>query len=182
MSGGPWYNPNTGSTMLVVGVDPGLRQTGYAVLRGRAAGVEMVDSGLIRTDDDAPLAGRLQVLYRGLREVLGRHRPAQVAVEDLYTARYSPRTAILVGHVRGVVCLAAAEMAIEVTALPPAAVKHAVAGFGGASKAQVQRAVGRLLGRPAPTDPHVADAAAISLTALSRCGIPLRPLPAEVIR
>ncbi|MDR7611159.1 MAG: crossover junction endodeoxyribonuclease RuvC [Armatimonadota bacterium] len=168
--------------MLVLGVDPGLRQTGYALLRGRADGVELVDTGLIRTDEDAPLPRRLQVIYRGMQEVLGRHRPVQVAVEDLYTARCSPRTAILMGHVRGVVCLAAAERAIEVVALPPAAVKQAIAGFGGASKAQVQAAVGRLLRRPAPADSHVADAVAVSLTALSRCGVPLRPAAAGVVR
>ncbi len=168
--------------MLVLGVDPGLRRTGYALLRGRADGVELVDSGLIRTDEGAPLSRRLQTIYRGLREVLQRHRPGQVAVEDLYTARSSPRTAILMGHVRGVVCLAAAEADVEVTALPPAAVKQAVAGFGGASKAQVQAAVGRLLRRAAPADSHVADAVAISLTALSRRGVPLRPRAVGVVR
>jgi len=85
------------------------------------------------------------------------------------------------GHVRGVVCLAAAELAIEVTALPPAAVKQAIAGFGAASKGQVQAAVQRLLRWPEPFDVHVSDAVAICLTALSRAGVPLRLRVQEVV-
>lgn len=86
------------------------------------------------------------------------------------------------GHVRGVVCLAAAELSIEVTALPPAAVKQAIAGFGGASKRQMQAAVQRLLRRPERLDTHVSDAVAIGLTALSRAGVPLQLRAQEVVR
>jgi crossover junction endodeoxyribonuclease RuvC len=168
--------------MLILGVDPGLRATGYAFLQGLSGGIELIDQGLVRTDDDAPLADRLQRIHSTLRALLEQHRPAQVAVEDLYATQRYPRTAILMGHVRGVVCLAAAELAIEVTALPPAAVKQAIAGFGAASKGQMQAAVQRLLGRREPLDSHVSDAIAICLTALSRAGVPLRLLAQEVAR
>ena len=166
--------------MLILGVDPGLRATGYAFLEGLPGGIELIDHGLVRTDDDSPLSDRLQRIHSTLRALLEQRRPLQVAVEDLYATQRYPRTAILMGHVRGVVCLAAAELAIEVTAFPPAAVKQAIAGFGAASKGQMQAAVQRLLRRREPLDAHVSDAVAICLTALSRAGVPLRLQAQEV--
>lgn len=168
--------------MLILGVDPGLRATGYAFLLGLPGGVELIDHGLVRTEDDAPLASRLERIHSVLYTLLQQRHPSQVAVEDLYATQRYPRTAILMGHVRGVVCLAAAELAIEVTALPPAAVKQAIAGFGAASKGQMQAAVQRLLHRAEPLDAHVSDAVAICLTALSRAGVPLRLRAQEVAR
>lgn len=168
--------------MLILGIDPGLRATGYALLDGSSAGVELVEHGLIRTDDTAPLEDRLRKVHGDLHGLLERRRPAQVAVEDLFAAQRYPRTAILMGHVRGVVCLAAAELEIDVTALPPAAVKQAIAGFGAASKTQVQAAVRRLFRLTEPPDSHVADAVAICLTALSRRGFPLRSAARGVAR
>src|SRR5712692_3850607 len=166
--------------MHILGIDPGLRATGYAFLQGLPGGVELVDHGLVRTDDDAPLPDRLRRIHSALSALLEQHRPSQVAVEDLYAAQRYPRTAILMGHVRGVVCLAAAELAIEVTALPPAAVKQAITGSGAASKTQIQAAVSRLLHPGDALDSHVSDAIAISLTALSRRGFPLQRANQEV--
>ena len=160
--------------MLILGVDPGLRATGYALMQGSPQGVRLIEFGTIRTDDAAGLPARLHTIHFELRALLDRFRPVLVAVEDLYAAQRYPRTAILMGHVRGVVCLAAAELNIEVSALPPAAVKQAIAGFGGASKSQIQLAVQRLLRRPGPFDTHIADAVAMALTALSRSGVPLQ--------
>ncbi len=168
--------------MLILGVDPGLRATGYALLQGSPGGVELIDHGVLNTIDDAPLPDRLRRIHAGLHALLERHHPGQVAVEDLYASPRYPRTAILMGHVRGVVCLAAAELEIEVTALPPAAVKQAIAGFGAASKGQMQAAVQRLFRRRESLDSHVSDAVAISLTALSRQGIPLRRARVEAAR
>lgn len=168
--------------MLILGVDPGLRATGYAFLEASPGGITLVDHGLIRTDDHAPLPDRLEQIHTGLRDILQRRRPSQVAVEDLYADRRYPRAAILMGHVRGVVCLAAAELRIEVTALPPAAVKQAIAGFGAASKVQMQSAVQRLLRRGETLDAHVSDAVAICLTALSRRGVALQSHRLEVVR
>lgn len=161
--------------MLALGIDPGLRATGYALMQGFPHGVRLIEFGTIRTDDAADLPARLREIHTELRSVLDRFRPALVAVEDLYAAQRYPRTAILMGHVRGVVCLAAAELNIEVGTLSPAAVKQAIAGFGGASKPQIQLAVQRLLRRPVPFDTHITDAIAMAMTALSRLGIPLQP-------
>lgn len=166
--------------MLILGVDPGLRATGYALLQGSPGGVDLVDHGLIRTEEAATLPDRLRKIHGELRTVLASRRPALVAVEDLFSAPQFPRTAILMGHVRGVVCLAAAEMDIDVSALPPAAVKQAITGSGAASKTQIQAAVSRLLHPSDVLDSHVSDAIAISLTALSRRGFPLRRTSQEV--
>jgi crossover junction endodeoxyribonuclease RuvC len=165
--------------MLVCGVDPGLRVTGYALMQGTPEGVSLREHGVIRTPGQAALAPRLRQIHAGLAALLGQHRPVLVAVEDLFAAQRYPRTAILMGHVRGVACLAAAELAIEIAALPPAAVKQAIAGFGGASKAQIQAAVQRLLHRPQPLDPHISDAAAMALTALSRAGFAIHLAPSR---
>lgn len=167
--------------MLILGVDPGLRATGYGMVRGDSKGIILEESGLIKTVDASPLPERLHLIYQELHRLVERGRPAFVAVEDLYAARRFPRTAILMGHVRGVVCLAAAEMGLAVVALPPSAVKQAITGFGAASKAQIQIAVRRLLHMPIELDPHVADAVAMALTALSREGVPLRSVPSGLV-
>lgn len=166
--------------MRILGVDPGLRATGFAVLQGSPQGVRLLDSGVIRTDEAAPLPRRLRHIHEELRQVIAQHRPAGVAVEDLYAAQRFPRTGIVMGHVRGVICLAAALQDVEVEALPPAAVKQAVVGHGGASKAQIQHAVLRLL--RVGLDAHASDAAAMALTALSRRGVPLVAGAQEVAR
>jgi len=160
--------------MRILGVDPGLRATGFAVLQGTPHGLRLLSCGVIRTGEEVPLPARLHRIHGELRRVLQEARPDGVAVEDLYAAPRFPRTAILMGHVRGVVCLAAAQQGVAVEALPPAAVKQAIAGFGAASKAQIQRAVQRLLGAGQALDAHTADAAAMALTVLSRRGVPLR--------
>jgi crossover junction endodeoxyribonuclease RuvC len=159
--------------MLILGVDPGLRSTGFAVIEGSTRGIRLIEHGVIETPDGAPLARRLREIHAGLTRVLIRTRPAQMAVEDLFAAQRFPRTAILMGHVRGVVCLVAAEEGVEVAPLPPAAVKQAVSGYGGATKGQVQRSVQRLLRVRGTLSPHAADAMAMALTGLSRAGIPL---------
>lgn len=168
--------------MRILGVDPGLRATGFAVLQGSPQGVRLLGWGVIRTDHDAPLPLRLRHIHAELRQLIASSQLAAVAVEDLYAAQRFPRTAILMGHVRGVVCLAAAEQGVEVEALPPAALKQAIAGHGGASKAQIQHAVVRLLRPGTPLDPHASDAAAMALVALSRRGVPLLAAAEEAVR
>jgi len=168
--------------MRILGVDPGLRATGYALLQGSPQGVSLLASGVIRTEDDAPLPVRLNRIHDALGRVIAQGAPEALAVEDLYAAQRFPRTAILMGHVRGIVCLAAAQRRITVDALSPAAAKQAIAGFGGASKAQMQRSVQRVLRLRAPVDPHAADAAALALVALSRRGVPLVATPLEAAR
>ena len=168
--------------MRILGVDPGLRATGYAVLQGSPQGVRLHVCGVIRTDDAESLPARLNIIHTAVVGVITRHRPDGLAVEDLYAAQRFPRTAILMGHVRGVVCLAAAEHELPVDALSPAAVKQAISGFGGASKSQMQSSVQRLLGIVGTVDSHASDAAAMALVVLSRRGVPLVTLREEAVR
>ena len=135
----------------------------------------MLDRGVISTSADLPLETRIHRIYDGVRRLLDAHTPTVLVLEDLYTEYRFPRTAILMAHARGVICLAARQCEVTVLALAPAEVKRAVAASGAASKHQVQHAVRRLLRLDAlPTPSHVADALALALTGFSRLGGVLR--------
>jgi crossover junction endodeoxyribonuclease RuvC len=123
----------------------------------------------VPTGADQELEARLACIYEAVHDLMVKHQPALLALEDLYTEYRFPRTALLMAHARGVVCLAARQQDVAVVALAPAEVKRAVAAHGAASKAQVQHGVQRLLGLATPPRPsHVADALALAWTALSR--------------
>ena len=148
----------------IIGVDPGLKATGYGVVRKAPGGIALVEGGLIRTDLGAPLEERLRQLHAQLTAVLDAFPPHVVVVEDLYSQYAHPRTAILMGHARGVVYLAAAEARAEVAAYPPALVKRSLTGNGRAPKEQVGRMVAQLLRLSEPPRPdHVTDALALAL-------------------
>ena len=130
-------------------------------------------AGVISTTTDQTLEARLCVIYDGVHDLLLKHAPGIIVIEDLYTEYKFPRTALLMAHARGVVYLAAAQCGVPVMALAPSEVKRAVAFNGGASKAQVQRAIGRLLNLAEPPHPdHIADALALAWTGLSRTSTP----------
>jgi crossover junction endodeoxyribonuclease RuvC len=158
----------------VLGVDPGLVGTGWALLESRSAIPSVVDCGVIETSASESLAARVHTIYDGVHGLLEKHGPDLLVLEDLYTEYRFPRTALLMAHARGVVCLAARQRGVTVLALAPAVVKRVVAGHGAASKEQVQRSMHRLLGlAELPSPSHVADALALAFTALSRRGSPL---------
>ncbi|HUN82541.1 MAG TPA: crossover junction endodeoxyribonuclease RuvC [Phycisphaerae bacterium] len=147
--------------LSVLGIDPGLERTGYAVLSAPAH--RIVEAGVIRSSPKDSLPVRLAELTVGIDEVLNEHAVDLVAVEDLFAHYKHPRTAILMGHARGVVLLAAARRGIEVVNLLPTRVKKALTGNGHAGKAQMQRAISatlKLTRLPEPSD--VADALAIA--------------------
>jgi crossover junction endodeoxyribonuclease RuvC len=148
----------------IVGIDPGLKVTGYGVIRPSGGEIALVEGGIVRTDLGAPLEERLRQLHAQVAEVLAAHPPQVVVVEDLYSQYAHPRTAILMGHARGVVYLAAAEAGAEVVAYPPALVKRSLTGNGRASKEQVARMVTQLLRLGEPPRPEdVTDALALAL-------------------
>jgi crossover junction endodeoxyribonuclease RuvC len=153
--------------MIVAGIDPGLQRTGYAVLqRARAGRAAIVDAGIITSDQALELPRRLVQIAEGLDAVLDEHSPALVAVEELYAHYRHPHTAILMGHARGLVLLAAASRGMPVRNLSATAIKKNLTGNGRASKAQVQRAVKVTLGlSELPDPPDVADAIAVALAA-----------------
>jgi crossover junction endodeoxyribonuclease RuvC len=155
----------------VLGVDPGLVGTGWGLVEPVPGGVTVTATGVIATSADAPLAARVRDIYDGVIDVLAKHEPALLVLEDLYTEYKFPRTALLMAHARGVICLAAQQRDVAVLALAPAEIKRAIAAHGAASKAQIQVGVQRLLRLAAPPRPsHVADALALALTGFSRRG------------
>jgi crossover junction endodeoxyribonuclease RuvC len=155
----------------VLGIDPGLAATGFGVIVAGARGFDVLAAGVVATEVGLDLPERVHRLYEGVRELLVKHGPGALILEDLYSEYRFPRTALLMAHARGVVCLAARQCEVRILAVAPAEVKRALTGNGGAAKAQVQRGVQHRLGlAELPRPSHVADALALALTGLSRLG------------
>lgn len=151
--------------MRIVGIDPGLTTTGYGVIEVRGQDVTLVEGGVIRADTpETPLEMRLSSLFDGVTEMLEQFQPESLALEELYSHYEHPATAILMGHARGVICLAAAKKGIPVSNYASTQIKLSTTGNGRASKEQVQRAIqARLQLREIPQPNDVADALAIAL-------------------
>ncbi|HEY0970412.1 MAG TPA: crossover junction endodeoxyribonuclease RuvC [Gemmatimonadales bacterium] len=154
-------------------MDPGTAVTGYGVVRADHPGLPtLVECGVVRTRPRDPLPARLAEIHDGIRELIERHRPDVVALEDVFYAR-NVRTTIVLGHARGVIMLAAQQAGLPVHEFPPAEIKKAVVGSGAASKEQVQFMLTRLLrlkSVPSPSD--AADGVATALTYLMGARIP----------
>ena len=155
------------SRSCIVGIDPGLQTTGYGVIESGGSGPVVREAGVIRTDDKpAPsdLAQRVRSLYDGILEVIDQFHPRTVTVEQLYSHYEHPGTAILMGHARGVIFLAAAQRDVPVVSYNATRIKKSITGNGRASKDQVQRTIQRELGlAQLPEPPDVADALAVAL-------------------
>jgi crossover junction endodeoxyribonuclease RuvC len=148
----------------VLGIDPGLNTTGYGVLEVAPGGPKLCEAGVIRGRTRDSLTARLVEIHTGVCEVIAALRPTVMALEQLFSHYKRPRTSILMGHARGVICLAAAQAGIQVVDYSATQVKKTLTGSGRASKTQMQRAVERELRLDAPPEPHdVADALAAAL-------------------
>lgn len=149
---------------LLVGFDPGLNITGYGVVEVRSGRIHMKEAGVVRGGSNRSLEARLVEIHNGVGEILDSYKPLAVAVEQLYSHYERPRTAILMGHARGVICLAAALRQIPMRHFPATNVKKMLTGNGRAPKSQMQMAVCRefQLAKP-PEPPDVADALAIAM-------------------
>lgn len=155
----------------VIGVDPGVARMGYAVVERAGGRLRALCHGVLETPAGDPPGPRLASLRAGLEEVIAAHRPQAAALERLFFTT-NVRTAMAVGQASGVALLAAAEAGLEVHEYTPKEVKQAVAGFGGAPKAQVQRMVAALLGLAgAPRPDDAADACAVAICHLNRAGL-----------
>jgi len=167
---------NLASLRRVCGIDPGLLRTGYGILSIDGGEPTVIEAGVLRPGPAADaLAARLKSLADSLDELLEEHEPEAVAVEQLYAHYRHPRTAILMGHARGVILLAAAKRGLPVIDLPATTIKRHLTGTGHATKDQVQRMIARTLGlRRVPRPPDVADALAIAYCALNRARIRAR--------
>lgn len=150
--------------MIVLGVDPGTAVTGFGVVRSVEGRFALLECGVIRTSPAEELHVRLREIHEGIRDLIARHSPDALAVEDVFYSR-NVRTTVVLGHARGVVLLAGAQAKIDVAAYPPAEIKKSVAGTGGATKDQVQFMVMQLLRLRTPPHPSdAADGVAVALT------------------
>ena len=148
----------------ILGIDPGLNTTGYGVIEADGPKIRLCEAGVIRSRAKAPIEKRLEEIFSGIQEVLAEHSPQLVALEQLFSHYDRPRTAILMGHARGVICLAAAQAGLEIVHYEPTRVKKVMTGNGRAPKHQIQLAVQGQLGLSAVPEPaDVADALAIAI-------------------
>lgn len=154
------------SPTRILGIDPGLRRTGYGVIETTANAIRpaLLDGGVIRLKEKQPIAHRLVELEQGLQELFGEYKPQVCAVEMLYAHYNHPRTAILMGHARGVILLVAARNGVRVEQYPVNRIKQATTGHGHASKRQMQRSIQIAFGlKDLPEPPDVADALAVAM-------------------
>jgi crossover junction endodeoxyribonuclease RuvC len=150
--------------MIVLGIDPGLNTTGYGVLEFAAGRPRLVEAGVVRGKARGTLAERVQEIHSGVADVIATLGATVLAIEELYSHYDRPTTAILMGHARGVILLAAAQAGIAVTSYPATLIKKTITGNGHAAKWQMQEAIRRELNLPEiPEPPDVADALAIAL-------------------
>ncbi len=150
--------------MRILGIDPGLRITGYGVVDSGLGAPKLIDAGVIRLNAKAPLAERLLELEAELNDLLKEQKPRVCAVEQLYSNYAHPRTAILMGHARGVILLVAQRCGARIEQFSSNRIKQSVVGHGHAGKTQVQRAIQQIFRLPElPQPPDVADALAVAL-------------------
>ena len=156
-------DPSLNKGRVILGLDPGLSITGYGIIRSGPR-IQLIEAGVIRIRRDQPLAARLKELYTGIMEVFESLPIEEVAIEQLYSHYERPRTAILMGHARGVLCLAAANTGKMVHSYASTKVKSLLTGNGRAPKSQMQLAIQQqLMLKEVPDPPDVADALAVAL-------------------
>jgi crossover junction endodeoxyribonuclease RuvC len=153
--------------MRILGIDPGLNRTGYGVIdsSGSRSGQQAaVEGGVCKSRQSDPLEERILAIYSDVCEVLDEFKPQVMAIEQIHSRYEFPKTAILMGHVRGAVYLAAGERGVPVVDYAPTRVKNVLTGSGHASKDQMQRSVAAQLGLSEPPHPDdVADAFALAI-------------------
>jgi crossover junction endodeoxyribonuclease RuvC len=162
--------------MIVLGIDPGTANTGYGVVASRRGRTVALDGGVIETAAGLPLERRLAAIHARVCELIAEHSPAALAIEDLYFGA-NARSAMAVGHARGVVLLAAGQHGLPCSSYTPQQIKNAVCGSGRAEKLQVQQMVQRLLSlTELPRPDHAADALAVAICHTNRA-----PLSAALV-
>lgn len=150
---------------LVLGIDPGTAVTGFGVVSFDGRTARLIECGVLRTTADKPLAVRLLEIHEGIDELIARHKPDTLSVEDVFYAR-NVRTTVVLGHARGVILLSGQKAGLAIREYSPAEIKKAIVGRGGATKEQVQFMVARLLNlRSAPQPADAADGVAAALCA-----------------
>ncbi|MEX2113894.1 MAG: crossover junction endodeoxyribonuclease RuvC [Pirellulales bacterium] len=150
--------------LRILGIDPGLNITGYGVLEVARGGIHLCEAGVVRGKTKGSLTARLAEIHAGIADVIQSLAPTSMAVEQLYSHYKHPRTAILMGHARGVICLAAAQANVDVVHYSATQIKRILTGDGRAPKSQVQIAIRNELHlAQVPDPPDVADALAVAV-------------------
>lgn len=153
------------SVMKILGVDPGLGITGYGLVEDAPSGVKLVEAGVVRTSAGKGIMARLVKIYDGLSGIIEEYRPGAIVIEKIYSHYKHPRTAILMSHARGVVCLLAGKYNLELISYASTHVKKSIAGRGRASKDQVAGMVKKLLSlKDIPKPEDVTDALALAIS------------------
>ena len=147
----------------IIGIDPGLRRTGWGIVDHDGAKLGFVACGCVIADEKARLGMRLRQLFEGLSEVLARLSPDEAAIEQTFVSRDATAT-LKLGHARGIALLVPALCGLPIAEYAPNAIKKTVVGAGHADKAQIRSMVVRLLPRAAPDSADAADALAIAIT------------------
>jgi crossover junction endodeoxyribonuclease RuvC len=161
-----------GEIVRVIGIDPGLAKTGFAVVEPLQKGGQVCNSGNINTDPGNSLEERLSTIYHELSGVLRRWSPDLMVLEDVFVVKQFPMAAMQLGEVRGVIRLTAKNMGVPISEIKPTEVKSALTGSGRASKEQIKRVVRRMLHiEAAIRSDHISDAMALALTGLTRNGL-----------
>ena len=148
-------------SVCILGIDPGLRITGFGIIRKKGDRLAYVTSGCVKASE-ADLPGRLKTILEGLREVIREHQPQQVAIEKVFV-NVNPQSTLLLGQARGTAICAAVLESLPVAEYTALQVKQAVVGNGHAKKDQVQEMVRRLLGLPGNPGADAADALACAI-------------------
>lgn len=149
--------------MLILGIDPGIAILGFGIVRFEANKYTVVDYGAITTEAGVPMSERLTGIYDGLIDIIERYKPDAFAIEELFFNK-NIKTALTVGHARGVAVLAGSKSGVKVYEYTPLQVKQAVVGYGRAEKSQIQQMVKILLNlRKIPKPDDVADALAVAI-------------------
>ena len=180
---GPSIDQATGrgrTFLRILGIDPGLRITGFGVIGREGQRLEYVTSGCVKTRESSDMAERLGTILAGLGEVIATHRPDEVAIEKVFV-NVNPHSSLLLGQARGAAVCAAVLAKLPVTEYTPGQVKQAVVGKGRAGKEQVQEMVKRLLRLPGHPSPDAADALATAICH-AHGGMGLGALPTRGLR
>ena len=162
--------------MRILGIDPGLRNTGWGIIEAKANRLSHLANGVLNPDVNASIALRLLQLNEGIADIIGRFAPDEVAVEETFVNK-NPDSTLKLGLARGAVLIAPAKANVTVTEYAPNRVKKSVVGAGHADKAQIQIMVARLLPGCQFENADAADALAIAIAAMNSGGLPAGPVP-----
>lgn len=168
----PMRMSKEGRVKIILGIDPGIADTGFGIIEKSAQGaLRCLDYGSIKTSAKMSLSDRLEILSQALTKIIKDYQPDLVSVEELFFSK-NVKTALIVGHARGVILLTARQQNVPVTEFTPLQVKQAVSSYGKAPKTQVQRMVMMLLGlKKMPQPDDAADALAVAICACNESGI-----------